>query len=82
MPVYHNHTAPCNYPQPKQMKIYLGDCRDQYLVEQIFGSVSEFARICEMNEDLFEYDDVFVYGNIAVAYDADTDIHNFYQFSE
>jgi hypothetical protein len=20
VPVYHNHTAPCNYPQPKQMR--------------------------------------------------------------
>lgn len=56
---------------------HIGDCRNEQLIEDIFGSVSEFARICE------EYgDDGFMYGDVEVVYDSDADIHNFYQISE
>jgi hypothetical protein len=52
----------------------IGDCRDEKLVESIFGSVSEFARQLEIrkrNSFLFEK-------KIMVTYDEDDDIHYFY----
>ena len=56
---------------------HIGDCRNEGLIEEIFGSVSEFARLCE------KYDaDDFMYGDIEVVYDDDTDVHNFYQITE
>lgn len=61
---------------------HIGDCRNEQLIEDIFGSVSEFARICE------EFgDDGFMYGDglltfIEVVYDSDADIHYFYQISD
>ncbi len=50
----------------------LGDCRDEILVEDIFGSVSEFARQVE-NEG-----EEFVYRGVSVKYDSNKDIHTFY----
>jgi len=56
---------------------HIGDCRNEGLIEEIFGSVSEFARLCE------KYDlDGFMYGDVEVVYDDETDIHNFYQITE
>lgn len=51
----------------------LGDCRNESLIGEIFGSVSEFARLVEQNEDNF------VHGSVTVLYDATADIHFFYQ---
>ena len=48
------------------------DCRDAEMVESIFGSVSEFARLCEENQDNFSF------GNMRVEYNPDSDIHHFY----
>ena len=31
------------------------DCRNESLIDEIFGSVSEFARLCEENGDNFVY---------------------------
>jgi len=49
-----------------------GDCRDDNLIDHIFGSVSEFARQIE------EHGDEFIYQGIKVTYDPDKDIHYFY----
>lgn len=49
----------------------LGDCRNQSLVEDIFGSVSEFARLVETLGDRFRFE------GVAVSYDPDSDIHTF-----
>lgn len=59
----------------------IGDCRDESLVEEIFGSVSEFARQCEINSidtghGLKQND--FDFGPYRVEYDEDTDIHTFF----
>lgn len=55
----------------------LGNCLDEALVEQIFGSVSEFARLDE------KYGAAgFMYGDVEVIYDDDTDIHTFYQIED
>jgi hypothetical protein len=50
----------------------IGDCRDEVLVADIFGGVSEFARQVEENGNNFTY------RGIEVRYDAETDIHSFY----
>lgn len=49
----------------------LGNCTDENVVEEIFGSVSEFARQVELNGDSF------VYCGVAVMYDEEKDIHQF-----
>lgn len=49
----------------------LGDCRNETLINEIFGSVSEFARIIE------EKGNEFIYENIEVCYNPQTDIHMF-----
>jgi 8-oxo-dGTP pyrophosphatase MutT (NUDIX family) len=54
-------------------KYKIGDCRDEKLVDDIFGGVSEFARQIEINGDNFQY------GNINVSYDPRSDIHTFWK---
>jgi hypothetical protein len=51
---------------------FIGDCRDESLVEEIFGSVSEFARQVELEGN------EFVYGNVKITYNSSTDIHKFF----
>lgn len=50
----------------------LGDCRNESLVEELFGSVTDFARIAE------EMGNNFVFRNFVVSYDMEKDIHSFY----
>jgi hypothetical protein len=52
----------------------IGNCTDEDIVDNIFGSVSEFARQVEENGDEFLYQN-----DIIVKYDEDNDIHYFYQ---
>jgi len=52
---------------------YLGNCTEDDVVDDIFGSVSEFARMVE------EHGDDFTLGNLVVRYDDDEDIHHFYK---
>lgn len=54
-------------------KIFLGDCRDDSLVEDIFGTVSEFARLIERHGNSFKYNGVLV------TYDENTDTHSFWK---
>lgn len=56
-------------------KIKLGDCRNESLIEEIFGSVSEFARQIEENGDTFQF------GNVMVTYNPNTDIHTFWEIT-
>lgn len=51
----------------------LGDCRNENLINDIFGTVSEFAYQIEKNGN------DFIYGAIHVVYDEPTDIHTFYE---
>ena len=51
--------------------IFLSDCRNEELVIELFGSVSEFARLVEQNGNNFTH------GNWVVTYDEDSDIHHF-----
>ena len=51
----------------------LGNCVDEDLVDELFGSVTDFARLVE------EHGDSFKYQNIIVTYDPKTDIHTFYR---
>ena len=47
------------------------DCRNETLINEIFGSVSEFCRVIEtMGDD-------FLYSGWLVAYDEENDIHFF-----
>jgi len=55
------------------MNNLVGDCRNEELIEEIFGSVSEFARQVELNGDDFEYQ------NYKICYDKKKDIHFFYE---
>ncbi len=52
----------------------IGNCTEEDVVDNIFGSVSEFARQVEENGDEFLYQN-----DIVVKYDEDNDIHYFYQ---
>lgn len=56
----------------KEFDNKIGDCRDEELIEDIFGSVSEFARQVEENGNNF------IYGRYAVKYNARCDRHTFY----
>lgn len=49
----------------------MNDCRNEELVEEIFGSVSEFARQVEENGNEFEY------RGWKITYDEKRDIHHF-----
>lgn len=49
----------------------IGASKDKQLVEDIFGSVSEFARSLEEYGDWFEMDGLYV------EYDEETDVHTF-----
>ena len=53
-------------------RLRLGDCREEALVNTLFGSVSEFARLIE------ELGDNFTTNTVSVEYDEVTDIHTFY----
>ena len=53
--------------------MYIGNCINQELVEEIFGSVSEFARQVELNGNSFTY------GKYKIKYNAKTDIHSFFE---
>lgn len=53
--------------------VLIGNCIDEQLIDEIFGSVSEFARQIEENGDNFTY------GNTTITYDEEKDIHSFYQ---
>jgi len=50
----------------------IGNCRDEDLINIIFGSVSEFARQVELNGD------EFVHGQYTIKYNELEDIHYFY----
>jgi hypothetical protein len=52
---------------------FLGDCRNIELINEIFGSISEFARLCE------ERGNNFTYGKITIEYNEAKDIHSFYK---
>jgi hypothetical protein len=52
----------------------LGTCINESLVIDIFGSVSEFARQCELHGDNF------IYRNVIIEYDKEKDIHKFSEF--
>lgn len=51
----------------------IGDCTNEEVVENIFGSVSEFARQVEQNGDQFLFE------GIQVNYDCCEDVHYFVQ---
>jgi hypothetical protein len=51
---------------------YIGNCTEDEVVDDIFGNVSEFARMVEL------YGDEFAVGDLVVKYDDDKDIHYFY----
>jgi len=51
----------------------IGDCRDENLVNELFGSVTDFAQIVE------EYGDDFVRDGIVVEYNSKTGIHSFFR---
>jgi hypothetical protein len=53
-------------------KAYLGNCQDEEMIELLFGTVTEFARLVEMHGD------EFTIGDTRVEYDEDTDIHSFF----
>jgi hypothetical protein len=51
---------------------YLGDCRNEELINRLFGSVSEFARLVEEKGNDFHHKDLIV------KYDKRKDIHFFF----
>lgn len=53
-------------------KAYLGNCQDEEMIELLFGTVSEFARLVE------EHGDEFTVSDIRVEYDEDSDVHSFF----
>ena len=59
-----------NIPPPNSM---IGNCTQDDVIEDIFGSVSEFARQVEENGDEFLYKN-----EIVVKYDEANDVHYFF----
>lgn len=51
----------------------IGNCTQEDVVEDLFGSVSEFARQVEENGDEFLYKN-----SIQVTYDEPNDVHYFF----
>ena len=51
----------------------IGNCTQDDVIEDIFGSVSEFARQVEENGDEFLYKD-----SVIVKYDENSDVHYFF----
>lgn len=51
----------------------IGNCTQDDVIEDIFGSVSEFARQVEENGDEFLYNN-----DVVVKYDEANDIHYFF----
>jgi len=51
----------------------IGDCRNEELVKELFGSVTDFAYEIENRGDNFTF------GKIKVKYNKNTDIHSFYE---
>ena len=56
----------------KNQDVRLGDCMEEDLVEEIFGSVSEFSRLVEEKGDNFQVN------RIKVVYDDVLDMHSFF----
>jgi len=56
----------------KEFDDKIGDCRSEELIEEIFGSISEFARLVE------EEGDNFIYGNYKITYNERLDRHTFF----
>lgn len=52
----------------------LGDCRNESLVESIFGSVSEFAQQVEQKGDNFTLN------NYLIKYNEKKDLHTFFKY--
>lgn len=52
---------------------FIGDCRNEKLIEDIFGSVTDFARLVE------EKGNNFTEGKIVVKYNEKKDIHSFFK---
>jgi hypothetical protein len=50
----------------------IGDCRDDIIIEDIFGSVTDFAQVIERKGDNF------IHGKYTIKYNEETDIHSFY----
>jgi len=51
----------------------IGNCTQEDVVDDIFGSVSEFACQVELNGDSFLYNN-----EVVVKYDEDNDVHYFF----
>ena len=51
----------------------IGDCRNEVLINDIFGSVTHFAQTIEQNGNEFKI------GWLMVTYDNETDIHTFHR---
>jgi len=68
--------VPFRIPYTNGMKLdrMIGNCTMEDVVEDIFGSVSEFARLVEENGDEFLYKN-----SIVVKYDEDNDVHYFFE---
>ena len=52
---------------------FIGDCRNEKIIESIFGSVSEFARQVELNGNEFIYKK-----SVKVVYNQVADVHGFF----
>jgi hypothetical protein len=52
---------------------YLGNCTDEELVIDIFGSVTNLATLIEQDGN------EFIHQGVMVKYNDDTDIHSFYR---
>lgn len=59
----------------KNNLVLIGDCTNENLVNEIFGSVSEFARHVEQSGNESSYGK---YGKYQIKYNPKTDIHSFW----
>lgn len=58
---------------------FIGDCRDEELVNQLFGDVSAFA--CEVEQSGDNFISHTFMGKVSVKYNQKKDIHSFFLIS-
>lgn len=51
---------------------YIGNCINEELVEELFGSVTDFAQAVDQHGDNFEHN------GVRVEYDPEQDVHSFF----
>lgn len=67
----------CRSQNIQNISNYIGDCRSEELIDSLFGSVTDFARLCEERGNTFTIPSSL--GTVEVKYCEVDDIHTFFR---